>query len=67
VLGGVQSAGDFASSAAVGLLWALVSPTTAFLYAAGWMAVSVLSARAVTPAVRDESTGTEPSGGRHGV
>jgi MFS family permease len=67
VLGGVQSAGDFASSAAVGLLWALVSPTTAFLYAAGWMAVSVLAARAVNPAVRDESTGTEPSGGRHGV
>ncbi len=37
LLGGVQSFGDFASSAAVGLLWSAVSPTTGFLYAAGWM------------------------------
>jgi MFS family permease len=37
LLGGVQSFGDFASSAAVGLLWSLVSPTAGFLYAAGWM------------------------------
>jgi MFS family permease len=47
LLGGVQSFGDFASSAAVGLLWAAVSPAVAFAYAAGWMAVSVLAAGAI--------------------
>lgn len=50
VLGSVQSVGDFASSAAVGLLWAVVSPTVAFLYAAGWMLLSlaaVLGARTI--------------------
>ena len=61
VLGGVQSFGDFGSSAAVGLLWTLVSPTAAFFYAAGWMAVSVLCGGAVNPAARDERTGTAPS------
>ena len=40
VLGGVQSFGDFASSAAVGLLWTAFSPTAGFLYAAGWMLVA---------------------------
>jgi MFS family permease len=40
LLGGVQSFGDFASSAAVGLLWTAVSPTTGFLYAAGWMLIA---------------------------
>jgi MFS family permease len=46
LLGGVQSLGDFASSAAVGLLWTLVSPTVGFAYAAGWMVVSTLTAAA---------------------
>lgn len=41
LLGGVQSFGDFASSAAVGVLWSAVSPTAGFLYAAGWMLVAV--------------------------
>jgi MFS family permease len=40
LLGGVQSFGDFASSAAVGLLWSTASPTAGFLYAAGWMFVA---------------------------
>jgi MFS family permease len=40
LLGGVQSVGDFGSSAAVGLLWTVVSPTSGFLYAAGWMLVA---------------------------
>ena len=44
LLGGVQSLGDFASSAAVGLLWTLVSPTVGFVYAAAWMTVSLASA-----------------------
>jgi MFS family permease len=41
VLGGLQSLGDFASSASVGLLWALTSPSLAFAYAAAWMVLSV--------------------------
>jgi dipeptide/tripeptide permease len=40
VLGGVQSFGGFASSAAVGLLWSAVSPLAGFIYAASWMAIS---------------------------
>jgi MFS family permease len=47
LLGGVQSLGDFASSAVVGLLWTAVSPTVGFAYAAGWMLVSLLSAGAI--------------------
>jgi MFS family permease len=43
LLGGVQSFGDFASSAVVGLLWTAVSPTVGFAYAAGWMVVSLLA------------------------
>lgn len=43
LLGGVQSAGDFASSAAVGLLWAVLSPSAGFAYAAGWMILALLA------------------------
>jgi MFS family permease len=43
LLGGLQSAGDFLSSAVVGLLYAAVSPTAGFAYAAGWMVLSVLA------------------------
>ena len=41
LLGGVQSAGDLLSSAVVGVLYAAVSPTAGFAYAAGWMVLSV--------------------------
>ena len=41
LLGAIQSFGDFASTAAVGALWTLVSPTLGFAYAAGWMLLSV--------------------------
>ena len=41
LLGGVQSAGDFASSAIVGLLWTAVSPLAGFAYAAAWMVLAV--------------------------
>ena len=44
LLGGLQAVGDFTSSAVVGLLWVAVSPTAAFLYAAGWMVLSLLAA-----------------------
>jgi len=43
LLGGVQSLGDFASSAVVGLLWTTVSPTAGFAYAAAWMAASLFA------------------------
>jgi MFS family permease len=44
LLGGLQSAGDFLSSAVVGLLYAIVSPAAGFAYAAAWMALSVVAA-----------------------
>lgn len=41
LVGGIEALDDFASSTIVGLLWAVVSPAAGFLYAAGWMAVSL--------------------------
>jgi MFS family permease len=52
LLGGVQSLGDFVSSAAVGLVWTLVSPGAAFVLAAAWMALSLAATVAVTPRAR---------------
>ena len=43
LLGGVQSFGDFASSAVVGLLHVTISPTVAFVYAAAWMVLAVVA------------------------
>lgn len=43
LVGGVQSFGDLASSAVVGLLWIAVSPTAGFLYACGWMMLVALA------------------------
>jgi MFS family permease len=43
LLGGIQSAGDLASSAIVGILWTAFSPTVAFTYAAALMVVSLLA------------------------
>ena len=43
VLGATQAVGDFASSAVVGVLYAALSPTVGFAYAAFWMVLSVLS------------------------
>jgi MFS family permease len=44
LLGAVQSFGDFASSATVGLLYTAVSPAVGFAYAAAWMALSAAGA-----------------------
>ena len=41
LLGGLQSAGDFLSSAIVGLLFVAVAPTVGFAYAAAWMVLAV--------------------------
>lgn len=47
VLGLVQSLGDLGATAVAGVLWALVSPQVAFLYATTWMAGSVVAALTV--------------------
>jgi MFS family permease len=49
LLGAVQSLGDFVSSAAVGLVWTLASPTAAFLVAAAWMLLSLVATLAIRP------------------
>lgn len=56
LLGAVESIGDFASSAAVGLLWTALSPSAGFAYAAGWMALSVLGAGALARSRRSDGT-----------
>ncbi|HSB38099.1 MAG TPA: MFS transporter [Gaiellaceae bacterium] len=43
----IQSFANLAASAVAGALWTLVSPRTAFLYLAGWTAVSVVTLVAV--------------------
>jgi hypothetical protein len=43
LLGAIQSFRALASSAAVGLIWSAFSPTVAFVYAAGWMALSLVA------------------------
>jgi MFS family permease len=43
VLGLVQSLGDLGASVVAGLLWALVSPTAAFGYAAAWMVAALVT------------------------
>jgi MFS family permease len=42
LLAAVQSFGNLAASAVAGLLWTLISPAAAFLYAAGWMVLSLV-------------------------
>lgn len=61
LLGGVQSFGDFASSAAVGLLWTAVSPTVGFVYAAGWMVVSTLTSLGIPGPRLPRSEERQPS------
>lgn len=41
LLAAVQSFGNLAASAIAGLLWTLVSPTAAFIYAASWMVLAL--------------------------
>jgi MFS family permease len=43
LLATVQSLGNFAASAIAGLLWTLVSPTVAFIYAASWTLIALLA------------------------
>ena len=46
-LAAIQSFANLAASAVAGALWTLVSPRAAFLYLAGWAAVSVVALAAV--------------------
>ena len=46
-LAAVQSFANLAASALAGALWTLVSPRVAFLYLAGWAAVSAVALIAV--------------------
>jgi len=41
LLAAFQSAGNLAASAIAGVLWTVVSPTAAFLYAAAWMLLAL--------------------------
>lgn len=42
LLAATQSGGDLLASAVVGVLWTLIGPSAAFLYAAAWMAISFI-------------------------
>jgi MFS family permease len=59
VLGLIQSVGDLAATLVVGILWAAVSPTVAFSYAAVWMAASVITSGFLRPAETTDSKGEE--------
>ncbi len=61
LLGGVQSFGDFASSAAVGLLYSTVSPAAGFAYAGAWMVASALSSVATRVFGRPPERSSLPS------
>ena len=41
LLATAQSLGNFVASSVAGLLWTLVSPTAAFIYAATWMLIAL--------------------------
>lgn len=49
VLGLVQAFGDLGATLVAGALWALFSPTVAFVYAAAWMALSVAASGWLRP------------------
>lgn len=60
VLGLVQAIGDLGATLVAGVLWAVFSPTVAFVYAAAWMALSVLASGWLRPRtagpIADEQT-----------
>ena len=53
VLGLVQSLGDLGATVVAGILWAVVSPSVAFGYAAVWMAASVTASRLLRAAAAE--------------
>jgi hypothetical protein len=56
MIGAIQAGGDFASSAVVGLLYAVASPVIGFAYAAAWMLVALAGSVALrTPAANADA------------
>lgn len=55
LLATAQSLGNFVASSVAGLLWTLVSPTAAFIYAAAWMLIALA-------AFTDTGRHTKPTG-----
>jgi dipeptide/tripeptide permease len=49
VLGLVQAFGDLGATLVAGVLWAVFSPTVAFLYAGAWMALTLLASGWLRP------------------
>lgn len=49
LLGLVQSFGDLGATVVAGILWAVFSPTVAFLYAAFWMVGALVSSPSLSP------------------
>jgi MFS family permease len=54
VIGAVQTGGNLIGTVVVGILYTTVSPTAGFVYAAVWMALSVISAGVLRAATRRE-------------
>ena len=63
VLGATQAVGDLTSSAVVGILYALASPTIGFAYAAGWMGLSLVAALTSGPMKRSVPGAAAKGGG----
>ena len=57
LVGAIELAGDFLSTAIVGLLYAAVSPLAGFAYAAAWMLLSGIASLRLTPGA---AVGTTP-------
>jgi MFS family permease len=49
VLGLTQALGDLGSTTVVGIIWAVISPTAAFGYAAAWMGAAMISGTLLRP------------------
>ncbi|HEY8717958.1 MFS transporter [Pengzhenrongella sp.] len=60
VLGLVQSVGDLGASLVVGVLWATVSPTVAFGYAAVWMMAALFAGALITARATSSSAEGSP-------
>jgi MFS family permease len=43
LLAGMQSLGNFVASVGAGILWTAVSPSAAFIFLAGWMAIALVA------------------------
>lgn len=57
LLGLVQSFGDLGATVVAGILWAVFSPTVAFLYAASWMVAAVIFSPALRPCPPSDARG----------